>query len=241
MSNTISFSEKNKGWTCFHEWSPGMFTRLKNRMFTIKNGQLYLHNDKENPVRDNFYGEQLTSRIKTVINDEPESDKVYKTLVTEGNSKWSANLSTNFAESTLAASEFQSKESREFAYLRQNEQEEDLHGLKVQGVGAVKTTQSLKVGFNKVPESVSIGDGLYQDNDGNSVLLGEINLIESNVLTLVDLINTPSLNSFCYAMKSSRIEGGEMRGYYLEVELESTGTGFAELFAIGTNAVKSGV
>jgi hypothetical protein len=39
----------------------------------------------------------------------------------------------------------------------------------------------------------------------------------------------------------ARIEGAEIRGYYMEVTLELESTENAELFAITTNAIKSGI
>jgi hypothetical protein len=33
---TITFSEKNKGWTSFHSWQPSLICSLNNKFFTIK-------------------------------------------------------------------------------------------------------------------------------------------------------------------------------------------------------------
>jgi hypothetical protein len=241
MPTTVTFSEKNKGWTSFFSWVPDAMCKLNNRFYSIKDGQLWLHNDKDNPIRNNFYGVQHSSKIKTVLNEAPGEDKIFKNLVLEGNRPWKATLKTNYTESTLKTTEFKEKESRQFAYLRKNEDAQDLHGHSGQGIGVISTNLGLTVTFLYVSETVSIGDNLYQVNGANNELIGEITDIQDGVITVNAVTTTPVNGYFAYAKKDSRIEGGEMRGYYLEVELENTDTQAVELFAINSNAVKSQV
>ena len=69
MKNTLTHSENNKGWTSFWNYFPDGFLNLNNKFLTIKNGQLWLQNDESNPIKNNFYGEQKKTNIKTVFND----------------------------------------------------------------------------------------------------------------------------------------------------------------------------
>lgn len=241
MAETITFSEKNKGWTSFHSWLPEAMCRLNNRFFSIKNGQLYLHNDKDNPIRNNFYGVQYNSKIATVINYNPSDDKIFKNLVLEGNKPWKTTLKTNLSESTLEKSEFIEKESRQFAYLRKNEDDNDLHGHSAQGIGVIVSHVGTNITYGNVSETVCIGDKLYQINGSTNEEIGTITDISNNTITVSAIVTTPVNGYFSYAKKPSRIEGGEMRGYYMEVELENDDTDMVELFAINSNAVKSGV
>lgn len=241
MAQTLTFSEQNKGWTGEAPFTPGGMTSLNNRFYTFKNGQLYLHNDKENPVRCNFYGEQFIPRIKTVFNDAPDSDKIFKTLVLEGDTKWKATVETNFVKSTVRTSEFVTKESREFAYLRQEESETSTQGGVVQGVGNIQSATGLVLTVGKIPENMNIGDALFQVKSGVSELIGLITDYTTSSITVASANSVPEANAYCYIRKVSRIEGSEIRGYYMEVTLELESTGSAELFAIGTNAVKSGI
>ena len=243
MAQTLTFSEKNKGWTGESPFTPGGMTSLNNRFFTLKNGQLYLHNDKENPVVCNFYGEQFTPRIKTVFNDIPDTDKIFKTLITEGDGKWKALVETNFVKSTVRTSEFVTKESREFAYLRQEESETSTQGGAVQGIGNISTVTGLIITVSKVPDNTNNGDALFQVINDESKLVGIISSHTKTSITLNSISENsiPEQGSFCYIRKVSRIEGAEIRGYYMEVTLELESTGQAELFAINTNAVKSGI
>jgi len=56
-----------------------------------------------------------------------------------------------------------------------------------------------------------------------------------------ETIVEPTIGLFSFSKKDSRIEGGEIRGYFMEVSLENTDTEKVELFAINTNAVLSSV
>lgn len=241
MAQTLTFSEKNKGWTGEAPFTPGGMTSLNNRFYSFKNGQLYLHNDKENPVRCNFYGEQFTPRIHTAFSDAPDTDKIFKTLTLEGDTKWKATVETNFVKSTVKSAEFVTKESREFAYLRQEESETSTQGGAVQGVGNIQAAAGLVLSVNKTPDNINIGDALFQIVNDESAPIGVITDYTKDTI-IVDVVNSvPEENAYCYIRKVSRIEGSEVRGYYMEVILELESTENAELFAISTNAVKSGI
>lgn len=238
MPKNISFSEKNNGWTSFHSFIPDAMTRLKNRFFSIKNGQLWLHNDKDNPVRNNFYGVQYNSEVKMIFNSDPDIDKIFKTLVLEGNVSWYATYKTNYTEGYIKDTEFNKKESRWFGYTRKNEVA-DYTGLSTQGIGNILSVNGLEVVFANISEAVSVGDILHQYTGSETIPIGEIDNIQSNTITLVSIINAPIEGTFALSIKNTRVEGSEIRGYYLEVNLSCSETGKAELFAINTNAVKS--
>jgi len=56
-----------------------------------------------------------------------------------------------------------------------------------------------------------------------------------------EVIVTPTIGLFSFAKKDSRIEGGDVRGYYAEVTLTNSSTDTVELFGVNSNIVKSGV
>lgn len=239
MAQTITFSEKNKGWGGFFDYLPDAMCRLNNRFFMIKNGQLHLANDKDNPIRNNFFGVQYSSKITTVFNENPNDDKIFKTLIEQSNKPWSANVKTNFTESTLKTVEFTKRESRQFAHLRKSEDTTDLRGNGSQGIGVIVSSSSTTITFSSVSESVSIGDGLYQLNGSAEELIGTITAKTATTITVNAITTTPVNGYFVFAKKNLRIEGAEMRGYYMQVELTNADTEAVELFALESNAVKS--
>lgn len=237
---TISYSERNKGWTSFWSYIPDWFSRLNNRFYTIKNGQLWLHNDEENEFRNNFYGTQHGSSIKTVFNNLMAEDKIYKNLVLESDHKWDILIVTNLTESTIAASEFNTRESRQFSFIRGNEGS-TLRGNAAQGIGVISTVNTLNVVFDMLPDLISAGDVLYQLNGENQVELGVIQNINftTNTITLVSAVNTPQAGLYAFAKKNERAEGEEVRGYHAEVTLSNSDTEDVELFGVATNVIKS--
>lgn len=239
MPKTITFSEKNNGWTGFFDYLPEAMCRLNNRFFMVKNGQLHLANDKDNPIRNNFFGVQYNSKVTTVFNENPNDDKVFKTLVEQSNKPWSANLKTNYTESTLSKDEFTQRESRQFAHTRKSENGNDLRGGASQGIGAIVSSSGTTITFGWVSESVNAGDTLCQLNGTNEEIIGTIVNKTNTTVTVSAITTTPVNGYFAYSKKNTRIEGAEMRGYYMKVELENDDTEKVELFAIESNAVRS--
>jgi hypothetical protein len=241
MKHTLTHSEDNKGWTSFWEYFPDWFLNINNKFLTIKNGQLWLQNDESNSIKNNFYDAQKKTSIKTVFNEAMAEDKIFKTLVQESNEKWRAILKTNLTEGEIKQAEFNTRESRQFSFIRGNETTGTLHGNAAHGIGVIISSTGSNIVFSSIPDLVSVGDVLHQINGSEKEIIGTINNINKITKTIsVDAITTTPINGlYTYALKNSRVEGEEMRGYYMEVTLENEDTTDGELFAISTNAVKS--
>lgn len=236
---TLTFDEKVKGWTSFHSYLPDSMVGMNNRFFSFKHGQLYLHNDSTISI-NTFYGIPYSSKIKTIFNKESQYDKIFKTIIQESLKAWSVSVSTNLANSTIRDTEFNQRESRWFGYIRQNENTNDLRGVG-QGIGSIISASALTITFGQISRTVSIGDDLYKADGAINLIIGTITDIdfETGIITVDDIINTPTLGWFAYAKKNSRIEGKSIRGYYMEVELEDDSLSQNELFAVSSNVVKS--
>ena len=241
--HTISYKETGNaqggGFSSFHSFNPEFMGSLDNEFFSIKNGQLHIHYDETNPVKVNYYGEQFYSKIITIFNREPSIDKIFKTINIEGSKAWDVFVKTNYTESNIESGEFNRKESRFFAYIRKNTDLEENNGSLHQGIGIILSSQAGVLEFSSLPAATSIGDGLYQSSEDS--YLGVITDIDrlNNTIAIGTLENTPEVGLFSYSSKDPRIEGAEIRGYYMEVELVFNETGAIELFAINSNAVKS--
>lgn len=234
---TLTFDEKVKGFTSFHSIKPDFMLRLNNDFYTIKNGQLYKQN-VEGIGYNNFYGEQFASSVTTYFNDESSLDKIYKTLVLESTNSWKAILKTNYTESHIKSAEFNQRESRWFAYIRKSENETDLNAVS-QGLGSIQNINGLELEFVEIPQNVSVNDELWQVVNDIPEKVGVVNDIQGNVLTIDAFFNAAEFNTFCFTKKDSRIEGSELRGYYLEVKLEDDTTEKNELYAISSVVSKS--
>lgn len=235
---TLSFDEKIKGWTSFFSYVPDALVKLNNRFFTIKNGELWKHN--VGPDTCSFYNTPNEANVTTIFNEQHQIDKIYKAFILESLKSWAVAYETNLAFGAIKSNEFTQKESRWFAYLRQNENTSDLNGRSF-GLGNIIDIDVLQLKFSQLNDAISVGDELYQLNNNQQERLGvieNVNKVEGTVV-LDDFENTPIIDNFSFVVKNSRIQGSEIRGYYLKATLSDNSTLQNELFAINVNLVKS--
>ena len=244
MANTITYDEVVKGWTSFHSFIPDWMSRLNNRFFTVKNGQLYFHNDEDNPVRNNFYGVQYPTTVKLIVNDFPSEIKSAKTIKLEANKPFGVNIKSylndeivSITQSTLEATDFLNKEGIQYAYFRQNEISSDLTAKNVYGLGRADSVLGSVITLtNAVPlGSISVGDILL-DSSQNT-----IGIIQDYLGSTITVDTTPVIasNTFLIGYKNARIEGSAIRGYNFEVDLTDESTSRTELFAVNLGIAKS--
>ena len=243
MANTITYDEGVKGWTSFHSFIPDFMSRLNNRFFTIKDGQLYLHNDEDNPIRNNFYGVQYETNVTFIINTEPSSIKVAKAFNIESNKAFDMSIKayindeeSSIVNSTIGKSEFIDKEGKWYGYVRRAENN-DLKAKNYYGIGRVNGVVVDTITFTKpIPKSLlSVGDYLYNE------ALTQLDKVLSYTDTTIVVDGTPTLTpgDFIVGGKNSRIEGSEIRGYNFEVTLTDTSTSRTELYAASCEVFKS--
>lgn len=238
-SYTIGFSEQNKGWVSLYSYVPEEILGLNNRLYTWKNGQLYLHNSEVSP-RNNFYGIQYNTEVEVIFNDLPTRDKILKSIILDSNVAWDVEIESSLATiSTIADHEFVDKGSKFYGYVRGNESSSDLSASNVHGTGNIGAVDGLGIRVPSVNQYASTGDQVWQVNSGVPELLGTIDSISGNIINLVSIIATPIVGNFCYIKKNSRIDGGKMKGYYFKVKLTSDSEEFAELYAVQAEIVKS--
>jgi hypothetical protein len=114
---TLTFSPPAKGWPSFFSYTPEWMQGMNQYFYSFSGGNLYRHNTNE--TRNEFYEELSPSTLTSVFNEEPVTNKLFKTLALEGDHAWGATLvselqSTGFIEATF----FEEKESDWFAYVR---------------------------------------------------------------------------------------------------------------------------
>lgn len=244
MAYTLTYDESGNGWTSFHSFIPDWMQRLNNRFFTVKDGQLYLHNDEDNSVRNNFYGVQYPTTIKAVINQYPSEIKVAKTIMLEANKAFDIDIKSylndetvSITQTTLAVADFLDKEGLQHAFFRQNEITTDLSAKNAYGLGRVASVLGSVITFyNTIPlTSISVGDTLLDSSQTN------IGIIQSYTGKTITVDTSPVIvpNTFMLGYKNTKIEGSSIRGYNFEVELTDNTTSRTELFAINVGVVKS--
>lgn len=241
-SYTLTFDEDVTGWTSFHSFIPDAIIKLNNSLYTIKDGDLYIHNDNDNPNRNNYYGVDYPSKIDFVFNDAAHDVKVFKTLNLEGDASWGAEIETNLTDGTISSDEFIEKEGEWYAHTRRSEDTTDTSSLSTQGLGNLDSISLLELTMSaELNSSLSIGDSIYFLNGTVLDLIGVCTDIdrENKIITVDAVTNVPSGGDFIVAVKNGRVEGSSIRGYYMLVKLTYDNPARVELFAVCSEIFKS--
>lgn len=258
---TLTYSEGSKGFPSFYSYNPEYMIGMNNFFYSFKNGQLYRHNT--NDTRNSYYGTTYASTIKTVINEMPLDNKLFKTLNLESTDAWSVELLTDVAaqSSSIDSTSFVKKEGNYFAYVRTNGAtsggaltESDFKSRANGGVGEATSfaggggggtiSFALTIQLNS---QMSIGDAIYA---GSGSTLGFVGVLTStNVTSTQNQINlnltggtyTPVAGDFVMYFKNAQAESLGVMGHYTEITLTlpSTVTTASELFAIESELMKS--
>jgi len=114
---TLTFSETSKGWPSFYSYHPDFMIGTNNYFYTFSGGNLWRHNT--NDTRNNFYGVQYNSVMKSVFNTNPLENKLFKTINLESDAAWSGTfVSDQQTTGFIEASYFEQKEGDWFAFIR---------------------------------------------------------------------------------------------------------------------------
>lgn len=263
MEYTLTYSEMVEGWVSFYSFIPDWMIGMNNYFYTFKGGNLYRHNT--NATRNNFYGVQYNSMVKSVFNDVPLENKLFKTVDIQGDDVWAATLVTDIQDTGFVqANWYDKKEQVYFAFVRNsgtspaNPSEYALRSLGGIGRSNVVTIVpgNASVYFDNaisLGSIMSIGDYLYfaiPPNFNTPILAGQITNIFQNVITSGQnyiQINTaipgtsPILGQTPYFlyMKNSVAESHGVLGHYCVFTLENTNTNKVEMFQFQSDVMKS--
>jgi len=245
---TVTFDEQVKGWTSFHSYYPDYMMGINNQFFTFKGGNLHLNNSLVSN-RSTYYGQSSPSKVSLMVNDEPSVIKELQAVSLEGNKPWDIKLKSyindrkNFVASSLNDSEFEEKEGLWYAYARRNESDTHTNSKSTYGVGVFQSISSLTLIINGESSSLNTGDRLY--NGVSSLEVGDITNHSYNpntgltTVTLASITNQPTVGDFMFGKKNPRVEGGNLRGYTMRMDLTVTSDDMVELFATNAEVMKS--
>ena len=255
---TLTYSEGSKGFPSFYSYNPEYMIGMNNFFYSFKNGQLYRHNT--NDTRNSYYGTTYASTIKTVINEMPLDNKLFKTLNLESTDAWSAELLTDVAaqSSSIESTSFVKKEGNYFAYVRTNGvasggalTESDFKSRANGGIGEVTIVTTNLLVFPAsidINSQLSLGDAIYAGSGSTLSFAGvviEVSNGDTPSTNYIRLNNTggttPSVGDFVMYFKDAQAESLGVMGHYADVTLTlpSTVTTASELFAIESELMKS--
>lgn len=237
---TITYSQLVTGWTSFWSYIPDWMIGMNNSFYSWNNGDLYKHNTNE--VRNNFYGSQSYSSISTILNQEPTTVKMFKTLELNSTTPWTTTITTDISLGQMDSSFYKNKEDQWFTYIRRpDDGTYDTRALSTSGVGSLASYSTLVLTFSfSIDSSISQGDKIYVISGGTLVLLGTIASHTPTTITLVSLVGpTPVAGNIIVYVKNSSAESHGARGYYMQVDLTNGSTTQEEIFSISSVVFKS--
>jgi len=255
---TLTYSEGSKGFPSFYSYYPDYMIGMNNYFYTFKGGQLYRHNT--NDIHNRYYETTYSSMIKTVINQSPLENKLFKTINLESTDAWTADILTdvNSQLGKIPSDEFVKKEGNYFGYVRNQGVSDtvstisssELNSRTIGGLGAAFTQNAGQMRFYLSSTPLSIGDYIYRYDDfGNELIfLGEVtntyyytDFFNRSVLVVTHSGATAPFGEAIMYAKDTAAESMGVMGHYAEVTLTlpSTVTSPSELFAIESETMKS--
>lgn len=261
MSNyqTLTYSPKVEGWPSFYTFNPDLMSGMNQYFYTWKGGNLFVHNT--NQSRNTFYEQFSPSIIKSVINDIPLENKIFKTLSLEGDSAWQAQLKSDIQESGFIEKDwFERKEGTYFAFIRTAGTDPHQYELRsANGVGrseqlaGTPTAPILRFSLSlKIGSIVSIGDSVffalppnYEQPEFAGIitdirvnLQGGINEIELDA-SMSGAITIPIQDAYILTLKDTVAESYGILGHYCIFEIENDNQDKTELFVVTSDIMKS--
>jgi hypothetical protein len=270
---TLSYSEDSKGWPSFYSYLPDYMIGMNGYFYSfgpttnddgsVSGGNLYRHNVNE--TRNEYYGVQYKSTITGVLNVEPKTIKLFKTMSYESDDRWECtSLITDLGTGSMLATYFVQKEGEWFTFLRETEGTRDYKDRNVNGigfcVGVGGPSSSVGILFNvPIGDILSIGDYIYSTSTtgippvatgapqyGGQVIA--VDLINQTVTIDTSVVEpgpggtsgaNPNAGDYVFFFKDVVAESHGARGYFMEFTLENDNTAAVELFAVGGSVMKS--
>lgn len=243
-SFTAAYSMNDRVWTTLYSFVPERVDSVHSVMYTFKNGKIYKHD--ENADRNSWYGsEAVASVVEVVSNAEPSAIKTFESVSLEGNSPWSATVTTTSQTSSIAESSFSKKEGFYYAYIHGSTSS---YGATISslsstsevfsiGVVAADVTNDTDVTFsNKITTSFPLGStATLYGISGTTLVSKAVSPVSVNGDTVVFSGNvTVTAGDLLVVVGDSAIEGDQIRDYFMKVRIEKTTTEPIELFAVNT-------
>lgn len=268
MTYTLTYSEAVQGWVSFYSFDPDWMIGMNNYLYTFKGGDIYRHNVNEN--RNTFYEQWwkktntpelkfTSSRIRSVINDSPLENKLFKTIVLEGDSTWSGSLVTDLQNSGYVQSGFfERKEASYFSFIR-NDASGELSIRSTSGIGKSDSVTSgvlTKINFSISPlvsigGMISIGDSVYFLLLPSTILnfAGKVSNVIKNYpsginrivvdTTVPNTVPITTQDAYILYTKDSVAESHGVLGHYCVFDFTNGSGSKIELFSVGSDVMKS--
>lgn len=253
-SYTLSYTKNgvdgSGGWPSFYSFYPDWMTGMNNYFYSFKGKSLYRHNTG---TRNNYYGKDFNSLIKTVFNDKVVSNKLWKAVALEGTSTWRVDLDSDQQLGYIEADWFKRKEGSFYGFVRNLSESSDRYDWNLRSVNGIGNCTSSELDGNLVTlafdSPVAIGSIV---SVGDVILLGSQPTL-GGYITAIDIPNSTITydytaiaggtvandGEFIMYSKDGTAESHGVLGHYCVMTLTNGETSAVELFVVRSEVMKS--
>jgi hypothetical protein len=259
---TLTYDKGVQGWVSFYSYFPDYMIGMNNYFYTFKGGDLYRHNTGAN--RNTFYGTAYKSTLRSVINESPSENKLFKTFMLEGDDSWKTTIVSDQQDTGYIEEDYYTKkEGSFFGFIRNSGNVltnefalRSMNGLAdSQTIGTAGSTTTIEFADAvTIGGIMSVGDKIYfgeksGTNIINILLLGSVSSIHQGKLNgnKIEVDNTggsiPTTNDYYILyIKDSVAESHGILGHFAVFDLElpvAKATLKSELFLVESDVMKS--
>ena len=255
---TLTYDDGVKGFPSFYTYYPDWMIGMNNYFYTFNEGNLYRHNTNER--RNNYYGQDFSSVLTSVFNDEALMNKIFKTLALESDDSWEASVNSDQQSGNfIDKDDFKLKEGGYFGYLRAENSTpaattqyalRSANGIGNNTLADISNPSQVRVNFSttvSIGTILSIGDLLYINDAGTVKLIGKVtdrfeDIPNGENYLIVDTTAgnlPPTTPVYYFFIKNATAESHGILGHYAVFTLTNNSTESVELFAVESEVMKS--
>lgn len=230
---TWLFSDKNNGWLTRVTFNPEDMCRVNSKFISFKNGEIWLHN--QDTIFNTYYGVEYPTTFRFNFSQTPTERKKYKAIDIEGTVAVQLSCESDLEKGYINLGDFEKKEGVFYGYIRGLNGQLNTAQLNCQGIGNC-TIAGLVLSFTfNLDDIISVGDVII---NSNLQVVGTIISKTANSLTLNAVANIVS-GDFVLATKPESVHQQGILGYHLQVDCEFSSNTQQQIFAIGSEVIKS--
>lgn len=230
---TWLFSDKNNGWLTRVKFNPEDMCRINSKFISFKNGEIWLHN--QDTIFNTYYGVEYPSKFTFNFSQNPTERKKYKAIDIEGTTAVQMSCESDLERGYINLADFEKKEGVFYGYIRGLNGQLNTAQLNYQGIGNCTISgNTLNFTFD-VDGIISVGDVVI---DENLQVVGTIVSRTANSLILNAVANIAD-GDFVLATKPESATQQGILGYHLQVDCEFSSNTQQQIFAIGSEVIKS--
>lgn len=121
VAEVVSFHDRENKWTADYEYENDFMAKFIDSFITWKDGRLWVHNT--NPIQNNLYGVQYSSKLTIVVNPVYQKEKIFYNFRLDAVGRWympsittpDSNQFPNGMLSQLKKNNFKLKDNKLFA------------------------------------------------------------------------------------------------------------------------------